>query len=495
MIIDNSDVERLISEEAQRLYPELFRLGAPFAGGVSNPLGGAGVVPPVFNDFEAWPPFLEGAAHKNGVGSLDIAGIRDDFPILKEKVNGRPLVWFDNAATTQKPACVIARLRQFYERENSNVHRGAHTLARRATDIYENARRAISEFIGAACPEEIVFVRGATEGINLVAGSWGPDNVAEGDEILVSGLEHHANIVPWQLLCRKTGARLVSFPVDDTGQVIIPEFRRLLSRKTKLVALTQVSNVLGTVTPAWELIRYAHAAGALTLVDGAQAAAHLPVDVQALDADFYVFSGHKVFGPTGIGVLYGRYDLLETMAPYQGGGNMIRDVTYEESRFREPPHKFEAGTANIAGAAALGSAVGYVSSLGREKIERYENDLTARLTECLLQAGGLNLVGNAARKSGIVSFCLEGADSDDAARYFDGAGIAVRAGHHCAQPVLRRFGLETAVRASLAVYNTFEEIEFFSDVLKSLLRRVRGNIRHDVWDTTQRQHSTRRTGI
>ncbi|SHI21104.1 cysteine desulfurases, SufSfamily [Sporobacter termitidis DSM 10068] len=473
MITNNADVERLIFDEARRYYPELFGAGAAAGRDAENLLGRAGVSSPVFNGFEAWPLFLDNtpAPLPAPLPRSGIAGVRDDFPILNEKVNGKNLIWFDNAATTQKPQCVIDRLRRFYEHENSNVHRGAHTLARRSTDAYEGARRAMAEFLGASSPDEIVFVRGTTEGINLVARAWGEGAVSEGDEILVSELEHHANIVPWQFLCRKTGAVLRSFPVDDTGQVLLPEYKRLLSRKTKLVAFAHVSNVLGTITPAEELTRLAHEAGALVLIDGAQAAAHLPVDVRALGADFYVFSGHKIFGPTGVGVLYGRYALLDGMAPYQGGGNMIEDVTMAESRFKKPPHKFEAGTGNIADAVGLESAVRYVAALGLPAVERYEHELLAYMAARIQSVPGLVTVGSAARKSGIVSFYLRGIDSDDAARYLDGAGIAVRAGHHCAQPVLRRFGLEKIVRASLAVYNTPEEIDAFIDALKSLARR------------------------
>jgi cysteine desulfurase/selenocysteine lyase len=461
MTTNNADVERVILDEIRRCYPEYFSASPAFPCDTENPAPGTCRIPTVFSGFDAGPP----------LAGNRFADVRDDFPILKEPVNGKRLVWLDNAATTQKPVCVIDRLRTFYERENSNVHRGAHALAARATDAYEGARRACADFLGAARPEEIVFVRGTTEGINLVAWSWGADNVRGGDELMISELEHHANIVPWQLLCRRTGARLVSFPVDGSGQVLLPDYARLLSRKTKLVSFAHVSNVLGTVTPAQELISLAHEAGALVLVDGAQAAAHLPVDVRALDADFYVFSGHKVFGPTGIGVLYGRYGLLDTMAPFHGGGNMILDVTLRESRFRAPPHKFEAGTGNIADAAALGSAVHYVNALGREKIESFERDLLDRLTESLRQIPGLSLLGTAAGKSAIVSFTLTGIDSDEAARYLDGAGIAVRAGHHCAQPVLRRFGVTSAVRASLAVYNTHEDIDYFADVLHSLVQK------------------------
>lgn len=423
----------------------------------------------LYDGFEALPGFLKAECLD---APYDVQALRADFPILRETVNGRPLVWLDNAATTQKPRCVIDRLLYYYEHENSNVHRAAHTLARRATDAYEGARRAAAGFLGASFADEIVFVRGATEAINLVASSWGPLFVREGDEILITELEHHANIVPWQFLCRRTGARLVCCPVDDSGQIDLSEYKRLLSPRTKLAAFSHVSNVLGTIAPAREMAHLAHGVGAAVLIDGAQAAAHMPVDVRALEADFYVFSGHKLFGPTGIGVLYGRYALLGAMAPYQGGGNMITSVTLEESRFKEPPHRFEAGTGSIADAAALESAVRYVSGVGLDVIARYEEDLLAYLTERLRAIPGLTIVGNAAQKAAVVSFYLVGVDSDGAARSLDAEGIAVRAGHHCAQPALRRFGLEKAVRASLAMYNTYEEIDVFTEAVGRIARSI-----------------------
>ncbi|NLA87430.1 MAG: cysteine desulfurase, partial [Clostridiales bacterium] len=363
----------------------------------------------------------------------------------------------------------IDRLQYYYAHENSNVHRAAHMLARRTTEAYEGARRKIAAFINAPEPDNIVFVRGATEAINLAASSYGLMHVGEGDEILLTELEHHANIVPWQLLCKKTGARLKFAPIDDSGRVILSEFRRLLSPRTKIAAFSHVSNVLGTVLPAEELIRLAHSAGATVLVDGAQAVSHLPVDVTALDADFYVFSGHKLFGPTGIGVLYGKTELLREMPPYQGGGSMITDVTIEESRFKEPPHRFEAGTGNIAGAVGLGCAVDYVSKIGLEAVRQYERNLTEYATQSFSQIPGIAVIGSSSEKSGIISFVVNGIGSDTLAALLDREGIAVRAGHHCAQPVLRRFGCETAVRASFALYNTFEEI----DALISVLCRVK----------------------
>jgi cysteine desulfurase/selenocysteine lyase len=483
MTTNDGDVLGLIYEEARLCYPELFGGVALPAPRYSDFQDGADALAAVLGGFDPRPRFLTEAASAPlpdpaadaAISSLDVEAIRADFPILREKINGKDLVWFDNAATTQKPRCVIDRLGAFYTSENSNIHRGAHTLARRATDAYEDARRTAARFLGAGSPDEIVFVRGTTEAINLVASSWGSRFVGADDEILISELEHHANIVPWQLLCRKTGARLRCFPADGAGQIDLAAYGACLTPRTKLVAFSHVSNVLGAVAPAEALIRLAHRAGAVVLVDGAQAVSHLPVDVRALDADFYAFSGHKVFGPTGIGVLYGKYGLLDDMAPYQGGGNMIASVTMEESLYKKPPHRFEAGTNNIAGAIALGSALRYVSGLGLQAIAGYERMLLGCLTEELHHISGLSLVGNPADRSAIVSFRLDGLDSDDVARALDGEGIAVRAGHHCAQPALRRFGLDNAVRASLAVYNTFGEIDRFVRVLKNIGAQARNN--------------------
>ena len=470
MMTYENDVYRLIYEEARLCYPELFAAastGAPSMDGISE---SSGAYEAVFGGLDPLPSFLtEELPSPAAQSAFDAASVRADFPILREKVNGRDLIWFDNAATTQKPRCVIDRLATFYARENSNIHRGAHTLARAATEAYEGARRDTAVFLGAGSPDEIVFVRGTTEAINLVATSWGNRFVGAGDEILVSELEHHANIVPWQLLCQRTGARLRFFPVDGAGQLDLAAYGACLTPRTRLVAFSHVSNVLGTVAPAVELIRLAHRAGAVVLVDGAQAVSHLPVDVKALDADFYAFSGHKVFGPAGIGVLYGKYDILDAMAPYQGGGNMIVSVTKEESLYRKPPHRFEAGTASIADAVALGSALRYASGLGLQAVAAYERELLDYMTERLDRLGGLSVVGRAAQKAAIVSFHLERADSDDAARYLDGEGIAVRAGHHCAQPVMKRFGLNKTVRASLAAYNTFDEIDLLVKALSRLV--------------------------
>ncbi|MFM0739592.1 family 2A encapsulin nanocompartment cargo protein cysteine desulfurase [Paraburkholderia xenovorans] len=399
---------------------------------------------------------------------FDVNAIRRDFPILQERVNGRQLVWFDNAATTHKPQAVIDRLAYFYAHENSNIHRAAHALAGRATDAYEAARSKVQRFIGAASPEEIIFVRGTTEAINLIAKTWGVKHVGEGDEIIVSHLEHHANIVPWQQLAAQTGAKLRVIPVDDTGQVLLDEYRRLLNDRTKIVSVTQVSNALGTVVPVKEIVELAHRAGAKALVDGAQSVSHMRVDVQALDADFFVFSGHKVFGPTGIGVVYGKRAILEDMPPWQGGGNMIADVTFERTVFQPPPNRFEAGTGNIADAVGLGAAIDYVQRVGIENIARYEHDLLAYATSVLQPVPGVRLIGTARDKASVLSFVLKGYETEEVGHALNEEGIAVRSGHHCAQPILRRFGVEATVRPSLAFYNTCDEV----DALVSVVRRL-----------------------
>ncbi len=401
-------------------------------------------------------------------GLFDAHAVKRDFPILREHVHGRPLVWLDNAATTQKPQSVIDRISYFYEHENSNVHRAAHTLAARATDAYEAARDKVRRFLNAPSPKQIVFVRGATEGINLVAQSWGRRNLAPGDEIVITWLEHHANIVPWQMICSATGARLRVAPVDGRGDVILEEYEKLLGPRTRIVSFTQVSNALGTIVPAQEMVAMAHRHGARVLVDGAQAVSHMPVDVQALDCDFYSFSGHKVFAPTGIGVLYGKADVLEAMPPWQGGGNMISDVTFEKTTYQPPPGRFEAGTGSIADAVGLGAAIDYVTALGLENVRRYEHELLVYAEEHLLRVPGLRIIGTAPEKAGVISFVLDGIRTEDVGGALDQEGIAVRSGHHCAQPILRRFGLEATVRASLAPYNTPEDI----DALVAALRRL-----------------------
>ncbi|VWC11431.1 segregation protein B [Burkholderia stagnalis] len=415
----------------------------------------------------AEPHTLAGGAHP----PFDVNAIRRDFPILQERVNGKQLIWFDNAATTHKPQAVIDRLAYFYAHENSNIHRAAHALAGRATDAYEHARDTVRRFIGAASPDEIVFVRGTTEAINLIAKTWGVQNVGEGDEIVVSHLEHHANIVPWQQLAAQKGAKLRVIPVDDSGQVLLDEYRKLLSDRTKIVSVTQVSNALGTVVPVKEIVELAHRAGAKALVDGAQSISHLRVDVQALDADFFVFSGHKIYGPTGIGVVYGKRAILDDMPPWQGGGNMIADVTFERTVFQPPPNRFEAGTGNIADAVGLGAALDYVSRIGIENIARYEHDLLAYATSVLAPVPGVRLVGTARDKASVLSFVLKGYETEEVGQALNEEGIAVRSGHHCAQPILRRFGLEATVRPSLAFYNTCDEVDALVRVVRRLAAR------------------------
>ncbi len=413
--------------------------------------------------FNAQAPTLA-SAHP----AFDVQAVRRDFPILKERVNGQPLVWFDNAATTQKPQAVIDRISYFYEHENSNIHRAAHELAARSTDAYEKARDTVAKFMNASSSAEIVFARGTTEAINLVAQSWGRQNIGAGDEIVITWLEHHANIVPWKQLCDATGATLRVVPVDDDGQVLLGEYQKLLNSHTKLVSFTQVSNALGTVTPAREMIEMAHRVGARVLLDGAQSVSHLRVDVQALDCDWFVFSGHKIFGPTGIGVLYGKAELLEAMPPWQGGGNMIDDVTFEKIVYQPAPARFEAGTGNIADAVGLGAALEYVLKIGIDNIARYEHELLVYAMDALRSISGLRLIGTAAAKTSVLSFVLEGHSNQDIGVALNRAGIAVRTGHHCAQPILRRFGLESTVRPSLAFYNTHEEV----DLLVKTVRRI-----------------------
>ena len=390
--------------------------------------------------------------------AFDVNAVRRDFPILNERVNGHQLVWLDNAATTQKPQVVIDRLSYFYQHENSNIHRAAHELAARATDAYEKARATVARFINAPSPDDIVFVRGTTEGINLVAQSWGRQNLGKDDEIVISWLEHHANIVPWQQLCKETGAVLRIIPVDDDGQILLSEYQQLLNNKTKLVSFTHVSNALGTITPAQEMIAMAHGVGAKVLLDGAQSISHLAVDVQALDCDWFAFSGHKVYGPTGVGALYGKAELLEESPPWQGGGNMIEDVTFEKTAYQKAPAKFEAGTGNIADAVGLGAALDYLSQIGIHNVARYEHELLLYATQGLSSIPGLRLIGTAKEKTSVLSFVMQGISTEEAGAALNKAGIAVRSGHHCAQPILRRFGLESTVRPSLAFYNTYEEI-------------------------------------
>lgn len=400
--------------------------------------------------------------------AFDVHAVRRDFPILQERVNGYPLAWLDNAATTQKPQVVIDRISEFYQRENSNIHRAAHELAARATDAYEGARDIVARFLNASSSDEVVFVRGSTEAINLVAKSWGKQYIGAGDEIIVSWLEHHANIVPWQQLCAETGAVLKVIPVDDDGQILLSEYQKLLTSRTKLVSFTQVSNALGTITPAQEIIELAHRAGAKVLLDAAQSVSHIKVDVQALDCDWLVFSGHKIFGPTGIGVLYGKAEILEATQPWQGGGNMIEDVTFEKTLYQPAPARFEAGTGNIADAVGLGAALEYLTRIGIENVARYEHELLEYGIHVLRSIPGLRLIGTAADKTSVLSFVLAGFNTQEVGKALNEAGIAVRSGHHCAQPILRRFGLEATVRPSLAFYNTFEEIDRLAGVVKQL---------------------------
>ncbi len=401
---------------------------------------------------------------------FDIEGVRRDFPALHQVVNGKPLIWFDNAATTHKPQTVIDATSQFYGRDNSNIHRAAHALASRSTGLFEAGREKVRKFLGAADAKEIIFVRGTTEAINLVAQSYGRKNIGAGDEIIVSELEHHANIVPWQLLAGQTGAVLRVIPINDRGELIMEEYARLLGPRTKIVSVAHVSNSLGTVNPVEQIIALAHANGVPVLVDGAQSTPHLPVNVTALDADFYAFSGHKVFGPTGIGALYGKSALLEAMPPWQGGGHMIKDVRFEKTTYQQAPEKFEAGTPDIAGVVGLGSAIDYLFRVGIPAIAAYEHTLLEYATHALGTIPGLRPIGTSANKASVLAFVIPGTSNESIARHLDKQGIAVRAGHHCAQPAVRHFGLESTVRPSLAFYNTREEIDVLVNALKTIKR-------------------------
>jgi cysteine desulfurase/selenocysteine lyase len=384
---------------------------------------------------------------------------REDFPILAQKVHGEPLIYFDNAATTQKPQVVIEVLNRYYSFENANIHRGIHYLSQKATDAYDDARVTIQKFLKVKSPAEIIFVRGATEGINLVAQSYGRTFLKEDDEILISTMEHHSNIVPWQILCRQVGAKLKVIPINDQGELIFEEYEKLLNKKTELVAVAHISNALGTINPIKKIVKKAHEAGALVLVDGAQSAPHLPVDVQELDCDFFVFSGHKIYGPTGIGVLYGKTELLEKMPPYQSGGDMISAVSFEKTVYNKLPFKFEAGTPHIAGVIGLGAAIEYVSQIGLDRIFAYEKELLNEATQKLSKITGLRLIGTAKEKASIVSFVLGEAHAHDIGTILDQKGIAIRAGHHCAMPLMDRFKVPATARASFAFYNTKEEID------------------------------------
>jgi len=399
-----------------------------------------------------------------------LRGAREDFPILRQRVHNRPLIYFDNAATTQKPRQVIDCVRQFYERDNANVHRGIHTLSERATRRYEAARERVRGFINAAAPEEIIFLRGTTEAINLVAQSFLGPVLKAGDEILLTEMEHHSNIVPWQLLVARTGARLRVAPVTDSGELVLEELANLLGPRTRLLAVTHVSNALGTINDVAAICRMARDRGVPVLVDGAQAVGHMPVDVAAIGCDFYCFSGHKMYGPTGIGVLYGRRHLLQAMPPWQGGGEMIRSVTFAKTEFNVIPHRFEAGTPNIAGAIGLGAAIDYIEALGRPAIEAREQALLAYATAALARVPGLQMVGTARRRAAILSFVLEDLHPHDISTVLDREGIAVRAGHHCAMPLMQRYGISGTTRASLAFYNTPEEVDALVTGLEKVVR-------------------------
>jgi len=402
------------------------------------------------------------------LAALDPVAVRCDFPIFAHDVNGKKLVFLDSAASAQKPRAVIEAIRHVYEDEYANVHRGVYWLSQRATDAFEGAREKVRGLLNAASEKEIIFVRGATEGINLVAQTWGRQNLNAGDEILISAMEHHSNIVPWQMLRDERGIVLKVAPIDDDGELVVAGFRKLLGPRTRLVAITHVANALGTVLPVADLIRWSHEAGALVLIDGCQAVPHMAVDVRALDADFYVFSGHKLYGPSGIGVLYGKQAILEAMPPWQGGGDMIRSVTFEKTEYADLPYKFEAGTPNIAGAIGLGAAIDYVLGLGYAAIGAHEHDLTAYAHTRLNQLPGIRIIGQARDKAAVVSFVMDGVHPHDIGTILDGEGVSVRAGHHCAQPVMDRFDVPATARASFGVYNTREDV----DALVAALRRV-----------------------
>lgn len=390
---------------------------------------------------------------------FDVDSIRENFPILNQMVHGKPLVYLDNAATSQKPSAVIDAMSRYYTADNSNIHRGVHQLSERATKEYEEARVKVQGFINAARSKEIIFVRGVTEAINLVTNSYGRANVKAGDEILITAMEHHSNIVPWQMLCEEKGARLRVAPINDDGELILEEFESLVNERTRLISVVHISNALGTINPVQAIVEIGHRHNIPVMIDGAQAAPHTAIDVQELGCDFYAFSGHKVYGPTGIGVLYGKAELLDAMPPYQGGGDMIASVTFEKTTYNTLPYKFEAGTPNIAGTIGLGAAIDYVNQIGLERIGRYEDELLAYGTEALSQISGLRLIGTAKEKAGVLSFVLEGIHPHDTGTILDREGIAIRTGHHCAMPLMERFGIPATARASLSFYNTKQEID------------------------------------
>jgi cysteine desulfurase/selenocysteine lyase len=405
--------------------------------------------------------------------SLAVERVRKDFPILHQEVNGRPLVYLDNAATTQKPTRVIDALRAYYEQDNANIHRGVHTLAERATAAYEATRQSAQQFINAAEPEEVIFTQGTTGGLNLIAASYGQTFIQEGDEIVISTMEHHSNIVPWQLLCEARGAVLKVIPINDRGEILLDAYEDLLSPRTKLVSLVHVSNALGTINPVKEVIDLAHQHGAVVVIDGAQSTPYLDIDVQSLDCDFFVFSGHKMFGPTGVGILYGKRTLLEAMPPYQSGGEMIRSVSFEKTTFNDLPYKFEAGTPNIADVVALNEAFRYINDLGKPAMRAHEQQLLDHAQDALATVPGLRLVGTACDKMNVVSFVVDGIFHFDLGQLLDAGGIAVRTGHHCTEPLMQRLGLEGTVRASFAVYNTHEEVDALVGSIDRIVRRLK----------------------
>ena len=413
------------------------------------------------------------SAVKNINYGLDIVSIRKQFPILDQQVNGKPLVYFDNAATNQKPSVVIDAIEGYYKGYNSNIHRGIHTLAEKATKAFEETRTKLQQFINAAESEEVIFTKGTTESINLVANTFGRTFINEGDEIIISTMEHHSNIVPWQLICEERKAILKVIPVNDSGDIIYEEYLKLLSNKTKLVSIVYASNSLGTINPVQDMIAEAHKVGAKVLLDGAQATAHLHIDVQVLDCDFYALSAHKMYGPTGVGALYGKRDLLEAMPPYQGGGEMIKDVTFEKTTYNDIPYKFEAGTPNIGDVAAFGKAIDFINEIGKDEIARYEGELLSYATQQLKQIAGLQIIGEANAKVSVISFIVDGIHSFDIGQMMDARGVAVRTGHHCTQPLMTRYGIEGTVRASFAIYNTKEEVDVMVEGIEKIVKVMR----------------------
>jgi len=404
---------------------------------------------------------------------LNVEEIRKDFPILHRQVNGKPLVYFDNGATSQKPQQVIDAINRYYQHENSNIHRGIHTLSQEATDAYEKARTTVQQFINAKHHHEVIFTSGTTGSINLVASSFGKKHLQVGDEIIISTMEHHSNIVPWQMICEEKGAILKVIPISDNGELLMDEFEKLLSSKTKLVSITHVSNTLGTINPVKEIIKLAKAVGAAILIDGAQAVPHTKVDVQALDCDFYAFSAHKMFGPTGVGILYGKESILNDLPPYQGGGDMIKTVTFEKTTYNELPHKFEAGTPNIVGGLGLAAAIDYMNNIGIANIEAYEHELLSYATEKIKQIEGIRIIGEAANKASVLSFLVDGTHPSDIGMIIDKLGIAIRTGHHCTEPLMNRFDIPGTARASFAFYNTKEEIDVFIKALERAVNMLR----------------------